>query len=69
MTTIVNTHDMNSVLEIGDKVVFIHDGKKMWEGSKHEIMQTDCTELNDFVFATNLAKQLRKKQNDISTPV
>lgn len=68
ITTIVNTHDMNSVLEIGDKVVFIHDGKKMWEGSKHEIMQTNCSELNDFVFATNLAKQLRKKQNDKSVP-
>ncbi len=60
ITTIVNTHDMNSVLEIADKVVFIFEGKKMWEGTKTEIMNTDCKELNDFVFATNLAKQLRK---------
>jgi phospholipid/cholesterol/gamma-HCH transport system ATP-binding protein len=60
ITTIVNTHDMNSVLEIADKVVFIYEGKKMWEGTKTEIMNTDCKELNDFVFATNLAKQLRK---------
>ena len=59
ITTIINTHDMNSVIEIGDKVVFIHDGKKIWEGNKNEIMHTDCTELNDFVFATNLAKKLR----------
>ncbi len=61
ITTIVNTHDMNSVMEIGDKVIFIFEGKKIWEGNKHEIMYTDCKELNDFVFATNLAKQLRKK--------
>jgi len=61
ITTIVNTHDMNSVLEIGDKVVFIHEGRKMWEGNKNQIMHTNCEELNDFVFATNLAKQLRKK--------
>jgi phospholipid/cholesterol/gamma-HCH transport system ATP-binding protein len=60
ITTIVNTHDMNSVMEIGDKVVFIFEGKKMWEGSNTEIMNTDCNELNDFVFATNLVKQLRK---------
>jgi len=59
ITTIVNTHDMNSVLEIGDKVVFIHEGKMIWEGSNNEIMNTDCEELNDFVFATNLAKKLR----------
>ncbi len=59
ITTIVNTHDMNSVMEIGDKVVFIYEGKKIWEGSNDEILTTDCTELNDFVFATNLAKKLR----------
>jgi len=59
ITTIVNTHDMNSVLEIGDKVIFIFEGKKIWEGSNNEIMNTDCEELNDFVFATNLAKKLR----------
>jgi phospholipid/cholesterol/gamma-HCH transport system ATP-binding protein len=60
ITTIINTHDMNSVMEIGDKVVFIYEGKKIWEGSNKEILQTECKELNDFVFATNLAKQLRK---------
>jgi phospholipid/cholesterol/gamma-HCH transport system ATP-binding protein len=59
ITTIVNTHDMNSVMEIGDKVVFIYEGKKIWEGSNNEILSTDCKELNDFVFATNLAKKLR----------
>ena len=60
ITTIVNTHDMNSVMEIGDKVVFIFEGKKIWEGSNDEIMHTNCTELNDLVFATNLSKKLRE---------
>jgi len=60
ITTIVNTHDMNSVMEIGDKVIFIFEGQKFWEGSNKEILNTDNKELNDFVFATNLAKQLRK---------
>jgi phospholipid/cholesterol/gamma-HCH transport system ATP-binding protein len=59
ITTIVNTHDMNSVMEIGDKVVFIYEGKKIWEGSNEDILKTECGELNDFVFATNLAKKLR----------
>jgi phospholipid/cholesterol/gamma-HCH transport system ATP-binding protein len=59
MTTIVNTHDMNSVMEIGEKIVFISDGIKCWEGSKHEILDSDCKILNDFVFANALAKQLK----------
>jgi phospholipid/cholesterol/gamma-HCH transport system ATP-binding protein len=59
MTTIVNTHDMNSVMEIGEKIVFIHEGVKCWEGSKHEILNSDCEILNDFVFANALAKQLK----------
>jgi phospholipid/cholesterol/gamma-HCH transport system ATP-binding protein len=59
MTTIVNTHDMNSVMEIGEKIVFISEGKKCWEGSKHEILDSDCKILNDFVFANALAKQLK----------
>jgi phospholipid/cholesterol/gamma-HCH transport system ATP-binding protein len=59
MTTIVNTHDMNSVMEIGEKIVFISDGFKCWEGSKSEILDSDCKILNDFVFANALAKQLK----------
>lgn len=59
MTTIVNTHDMNSVMEIGEKVVFISDGKKCWEGNKDEILISDCETLNDFVFANALAKKIR----------
>ena len=59
MTTIVNTHDMNSVMEIGEKITFIDDGKICWEGTKHEILHSNCEILNDFVFANSLAKQLR----------
>jgi phospholipid/cholesterol/gamma-HCH transport system ATP-binding protein len=59
MTTIINTHDMNSVMEIGEKIVFISDGIKCWEGNKNEILKSDCGTLNDFVFANALAKQIR----------
>lgn len=59
MTTIVNTHDMNSVMEIGEKILFISEGIKCWEGSKNDILNSDCDKLNDFVFANSLAKQLR----------
>ncbi len=59
MTTIVNTHDMNSVMKIGEKIVFISDGIKYWEGNKDEILHSDCDLLNDFVFANALAKQLK----------
>jgi phospholipid/cholesterol/gamma-HCH transport system ATP-binding protein len=59
MTTIVNTHDMNSVMKIGEKIVFISDGIKCWEGGKDEILHSDCDTLNDFVFSNALAKQLR----------
>ncbi len=61
MTTIVNTHDMNSVMEIGQKVVFIYEGEKRWEGTRDDILHSECTPLNDFVFANNLAKQLRER--------
>jgi phospholipid/cholesterol/gamma-HCH transport system ATP-binding protein len=59
MTTIINTHDMNSVIEIGEKIVFISDGVINWEGNKNEILTSDCESLNDFVFANALAKKLR----------
>jgi phospholipid/cholesterol/gamma-HCH transport system ATP-binding protein len=59
MTTIINTHDMNSVMEIGEKILFISDGVKCWEGNKNEILNSDNETLNDFVFANALAKKLR----------
>lgn len=60
ITTIVNTHDMNSVLSIGDTVAFIYGGQLWWRGSKEDILQADNTELNDFVFGTELTSRLRK---------
>ena len=59
ITTVINTHDMNSVMEIGDKVGFIHKGNLLWEGSKDNILTSQSKELNDFVFATELAKKLK----------
>ena len=60
ITTIINTHDMNSVMEIGEKIVYIHQGKKWWEGTKEEILHADNKELNDFVFASAMAKRAKK---------
>jgi len=60
MTTIVNTHDMNSVMENGEKIIFIEEGQKCWEGNRNEILQSDCRILNDFVFANSLARQLKE---------
>lgn len=59
ITTIINTHDMNSVMEIGEKIVFIYEGSKWWEGSKDDILQADNKELNDFVFASAMAKRAK----------
>ncbi len=60
ITTIVNTHDMNSVLEIGDKILYLHKGQKWWEGTVEDILRTDNPELNDFIFASKLAKGIKK---------
>lgn len=61
MTTVVNTHDMNSVFEIGEKIVFIHEGKKEWEGTKEEIAHTDNANLNEFIFSSELYKKIKAK--------
>jgi phospholipid/cholesterol/gamma-HCH transport system ATP-binding protein len=60
MTTIVNSHDMNSVLEIADNVVFIHLGCICWEGSRKDVLDTDNETLNNFVFATHMARQIKE---------
>ena len=60
ITTLINTHDMNSVLEIGEKVIFIHEGQKWWEGDKESILHSDNRELNDFVYASAMAQRARK---------
>ncbi|MES2592434.1 MAG: ATP-binding cassette domain-containing protein [Bacteroidota bacterium] len=61
ITTVVITHDMNSVIEIGDNILFIYNGSKWWEGTKQEILRTDNQEVNDFVYATKFMKELKAK--------
>ena len=63
MTTIVVTHDMNSIMNIGDHIIYIHEGKKEWEGSKSEIMDSDNESLNEFVFASELFKKVKEARN------
>lgn len=59
ITTIVNTHDMNSVMGIGEKIVFIVQGEKGWEGSKDDILKSDNERLNEFIYASKFLKKLR----------
>ncbi|MGF7081894.1 ABC transporter ATP-binding protein [Mucilaginibacter sp. UYCu711] len=61
MTTVIVTHDMNSVMGIGEHVIFLHEGKKWWEGSNKEIAKTDNEELNDFVFASKFMRAAKAK--------
>ena len=63
MTTIINTHDMNSVMEMGDNVVFIYKGEKWWEGTRYDIFDTDNKELNNFIFASTLSQKIRDLKN------
>ncbi|MFH1320001.1 MAG: ATP-binding cassette domain-containing protein [Bacteroidota bacterium] len=59
ITTVINTHDMNSVIGIGDKIIFIYQGKKWWEGNKEDVLNTDNKEFNEFVYATKYLKEQR----------
>ena len=65
MTTIINTHDMNSVMEIGENILFISKGFKAWEGTKEEIFNTNNKALNDFVFASDLYQKIKKVNRSI----
>lgn len=66
ITTLINTHDMNSVMEIGDNILFISEGDKSWEGNSNQVLFTKNQKLNAFVFASPLSKRIRelKKQED-----
>ncbi|MFD1187975.1 ABC transporter ATP-binding protein [Pontibacter rugosus] len=64
ITTIIVTHDMNSVIEIGDKIMFLYQGQKLWEGSNDEIMDTDVKELNEFIFANRLMRDAKKVEDE-----
>ena len=61
MTTIVITHDMNSVMEVGDHIIFINQGKKWWEGTNKDIIKTENEEVVSFVYASSFMKTLREK--------
>ena len=63
MTTIINTHDMNSVLGIGDNIIFICRGRKEWEGDKTKVMTSTNRDLNELVFASELFKKVKDIQN------
>lgn len=61
ITTIINTHDMNSVMEIGDTITYIYEGKVWWQGTKDDILMAENRELSDFVFASAMAKKVRQQ--------
>jgi phospholipid/cholesterol/gamma-HCH transport system ATP-binding protein len=63
ITTVINTHDMNSVMEIGEKIIFLKHGVLAWEGTKKEIFKTDNEAIVDFVYSSNLFRKIRKAQN------
>ena len=61
ITTVVVTHDMNSVMGIGEKIIFLYDGQKEWEGTNKEIAHTDNENVNDFVFASKFTQAAKEK--------
>jgi phospholipid/cholesterol/gamma-HCH transport system ATP-binding protein len=64
MTTIVITHDMNSVIEIGDNIIFIYKGQNWWQGNRETIITTDNPEIGNFVYATQLMKDIRASMQE-----
>lgn len=64
ITTIINTHDMNSVMGIGDNIIFIHKGNKEWQGTKDQVMSSNNQKLNDLVFASDLFKKVKEAENE-----
>ncbi|RYU82434.1 ABC transporter ATP-binding protein [Hymenobacter persicinus] len=60
ITTVVITHDMNSVVEIGDHIIFLHKGQKLWDGNKDEILNTTVPELKEFIFSSSLVRAAKK---------
>lgn len=60
MTTVINTHDMNSVMEIGDHIIYMHQGEKEWEGSNKQIIYSKSKKLNDFIFASEFLQDVKE---------
>ena len=67
MTTIINTHDMNSVMGIGENICFIYKGRKEWQGTKDEVMNSTNEKLNDLVFASDLFRKVKEVENETTT--
>lgn len=63
MTTIINTHDMNSVMGIGDSILFIYQGRKEWEGTKDDVFNATNERLNNFIFASDLLRKVKQEEN------
>lgn len=61
ITTVINTHDMNSVMEIGSNINYLSNGKLVWQGSKHEVLESDNDDLQDFIFASPFLQRLRER--------
>ena len=64
MTTVINTHDMNSVMNIGDSIIFIKEGVKEWEGNKEEVITSKNQALNDFIFASDLFRKVKEVEEE-----
>ena len=64
ITTIINTHAMNSVMGIGENIIFIYKGHKEWQGTKDDVMDSDNKKFNDFVFASDLFRKVKKVENE-----
>ncbi len=63
ITTVIVTHDMNSVMEIGDNIMFLYKGDKLWEGNNQNIVHSDVEELNNFVFANKMMRGLKERSS------
>ena len=63
-TTIINTHDMNSVMGIGEHILYIYEGHREWEGSKEEVMSAENERLNSFIFASDLFRKIKESQSE-----
>ena len=66
ITTVINTHDMNSVMEIGERIIFLKNGVLAWEGTRKDIFKTDNEAIVDFVYSSNLFKKIRKAQRKVT---
>ena len=64
MTTVINTHDMNSVMNIGDNIIFIKEGVKEWQGNSQQVITSDNKALNDFIFASDLFRKVKEVEEN-----